>query len=50
MELTFRVYAVLVEHSLIQLSGAKVSSVVSFSSLVEHIRVMFVGVVELSRA
>ena len=31
-------------------SGAKVSSLVSFSSLVEHIKLMFAGVVELSRA
>ena len=36
--------------SIIQLNGAKVSSLVYFSSLVEHFKLMFVCVVELSRA
>ena len=36
--------------SIVQLSGAKVSSSVSFSCLVDHIKLMFVGVVEFSRA
>ena len=36
--------------TIFQLNGAKVWSVVPFSSLVEHFMVMFVGLVELSRA
>ena len=44
-----RVEFMLFSTSIIQLRGAKVSSLVSFSSLVEHIKLMFVGVVELSR-
>ena len=43
-----RVKFMLFSTSIIQLRGAKVSSLVSFSSLVEHIKLMFVGVVELS--
>ena len=48
MELRCRVY--IFPSRIIQLSGAKVSSVMSFSSVVEHIELLFVGVVELSRA
>ena len=44
-----RVEFMLFSTSIIQLRGAKVSSLVSFSSLVQHIKLMFVGVVELSR-
>ena len=36
--------------SILQLSGVKVSSGVSFSSLAEHIKLMFACVAELSRA